>query len=71
MYMHTGLQNLQQKLSMLASTSFQKEEPFLDVPFSVEEVVCILQKKLKLKKASELDDLTTEHLRYGGPTIAI
>ena len=71
MSMHTGLQDLQQKLLMLASSSFQKEEPFSDVPFSVEEVLCILQKKMKLKKASGLDDLTTEHLRYGGPTIAI
>ena len=43
-YMHTGLQDLQQKLSMLTSESFQKEEPFLKVPFSVEEVECILQK---------------------------
>ena len=32
--------------------------------------LCILQ-KMKLKKASGLDDLTTGHLRYGGPTIII
>ena len=41
------------------------------MPFSVEEVECILQKKMKLKKASGPDDLTTERLRYGGSTIAI
>ena len=64
-YVHTDIQDVQQKLSMLASKSFQKEEPFLDVPFSVEEVECILQ-KMKMKKASGPDDLTTKHLRYGG-----
>ena len=36
----------------------------------IEEVVCILQ-KMKMKNASGPDDLTTEYLRYGGPTIAI
>lgn len=69
--MHADLQDLQQKLSMLASASLQKEKLFLDVPFSVEEVECTLQKKMKLKKASGPDDLTIEHLRYGGPTVAI
>ena len=69
--LHPGLQELQQKMATLSSTSFQKEETFLDVPFTEEEVECILQKKMKLKKASGPDDLTTEHLRYGGQVIVV
>ena len=66
--LHPGLQELQQKMATLSSASFQKVETFLDVPFTEEEVECTLQKKMKLKKAFGPDDLTTEHLRYGGQT---
>ena len=70
--MHEGLQELQQNnMTTLATASFQKEELFLDVPFTVEEVECTLLKRMKLKKSSGPDDLTTEHLRYGGSTIVV
>ena len=65
------LQELQTELSSLATTSYQREEHFLDVPFSVEEVEHILGNKMKLGKASGPDSLMTEHLRYGGPTITL
>ena len=34
-----------------------------------EDVSRLLQKRMKLKKSAGPDDLTTEHLRYGGLTI--
>jgi hypothetical protein len=57
----------------LASESHQKEDLFLDIPFTVEEVKCALQKKMKLRKSSGPDNLTTdhEHLCYGGSTIIL
>ena len=70
-HMHEGLQELQLELASLASESYQKEEPFLDIPFTADEVKCILQKKLKLRKSSGPDDLTTEHLWYGGPSVIL
>ena len=54
----------------LLSTSFQKEEMFLDVGFGAEEVrdtVC----RMKIKKSAGLDNLTAEHLKYGGNCIII
>lgn len=42
---------------------------FLDVPLSVEEVECIWI--AEEDEAEETDDLTMEHLCYGGPTSAI
>ena len=53
----------------MASASYQRKETFLDVPFSVEEVEHILHNRMKLRKASGPDGLTTEHLRYGGPAV--
>ena len=70
-HMHEGLQELQLELASLASESYQKEELFLDIPFTIEEVESILQKKMKLRKASGPDDLTTEHLCYGGSAIIL
>ena len=60
------LQELQTELLSLATTSYQREEHFLDVPFSVEEVEHILG-----NWASGPDSLMTEHLRYGGPSITL
>ena len=47
------------KHSSLLSATFQKEEVFLDVTV----------KKMKLKKAAGPDNLTAEHLKFGGQTI--
>ena len=65
----TGLQESQTELTSLASASYQREETFLDVPFSVEEVEHILHNRMKLRKASGPDGVTTEHIRYGGPAV--
>ena len=52
----------------MLSASFKKEEVFLDVPFSTEEVEHAV-KLMKLKKSAGPDDLTAEHLKYGGRSI--
>ena len=49
----------------LISATFQKEEAFLDVPFTTQEV----EHAVKLKKSAGPDNLITEHLRYGGRPI--
>lgn len=49
----------------LLSTSFQKEEVFVDVPFSSEEAV----HKMKLEKSAGPDKLSAEHLKHGGHNI--
>ena len=54
--------------SPLLSATFQKEEVFLDVPFSTEEVEHTVN-KMKLKKSAGPDNLTAEHLKFGGQTI--
>ena len=61
---------LNQKLSSLFSSTFHKEEYFLDVPFSNGEIALAVH-KIKLKKSAGPDDLTTEHIRYGGPAIVM
>ena len=54
----------------LLSTSFQKEEVFLDVAFNTEEVDHAVN-KLKIKKSAGPDNLTAEHLKYGGNSIIV
>ena len=54
----------------LLSTSFQKEEVFLDVAFNTEEIDHAVN-KLKIKKSAGLDNLTAEHLKYGGNSIIV
>ena len=66
-----ALQNLHDNLASLVSESFQKEEQFLDIPFSVEEVEHILHHNMKLRKAPGPDNLMTEHLHYGGPSVIL
>ena len=56
--------------STLLSGTFQKEEVFLDVPFSIEEVEHTVY-KMKLKKSAGPDNLTAEHLKFGGQSIII
>ena len=70
MDLQPALQELQTELSSLATTSYQREEHFMDVPFSVEEVEHILGNKMKLGKASGPNSLMTEHLRNWGPASA-
>ena len=70
MDLQPALQELQTELSSLFTTSYQREEHFLDVPFSVEEVEHILGNKMKLRKASGPNSLMTEHLRNWGPASA-
>ena len=53
---------MEQSTSLL-SESFQKEEAFLDVPFTIEEVEHAVN-RLKLKKSAGPDNLTAEHLKY-------
>ena len=52
------------------SSTFHKEEYFLDVPFSNGEIAHAVH-KIKLKKSAGPDDLTTEHIRYGRPAIVM
>ena len=58
-------------MTEIRSTSFYREETFLDMPFTEEEVQQIVERKMKLGKASGLDGLTAEHIRHGGHTIII
>ena len=69
-YAEPELMSLKQQLPSLISSSFEKEEHFLDVPFTQEEVDFAIQ-KLKLNKPSGPDDLTAEHLRYGEHSISL
>ena len=66
-----GLGDLEQHVTEFRSTSFHREETFLDMPFTEEEVQQIVERKMKLGKASGLDGLTAEHIRYGGHTIIV
>lgn len=54
----------------LLSESFQKQEVFLDVPFTTEEVHHAVN-NMKLKKSAGSDDITAEHLKYGGETVTV
>ena len=54
--------------STLLSATFQKVDVFLDVPFSTEEVEHTVN-KMKLKKSAGPDNLTAEHLKFGGQAI--
>ena len=56
------------KSPTLLSATFQKQEVFLDIPFSTEEVEYTVN-KMKLKKSAGQDNLTAEHLKFGGQTI--
>ena len=60
-----ALEELFRQSTSLLSSSFQKEEVFLDVPFTSEEVEHAVR-KMKLKKSAGPDNLSAEHLRYGG-----
>ena len=53
---------MEQSTSLL-SESFQKEEAFFDVPFTIEEVEHAVN-RIKLKKSAGPDILTAEHLKY-------
>lgn len=65
---NSALQESVRQTSTLLSATFQKEEVFLDVPFSTEEVEHTVN-KLKLKKSAGPDNLTAEHLKLGGQAI--
>ena len=54
----------------LLTESFQEEEVFLDVPFSAEEVYHAVN-IVMLKKSAGPDDITAEHLMYGGETVIV
>ena len=56
--------------STLLSATCQKEEVFPEVPFSTEEVGHTVH-KMKLKKSAGPDNLTAEHLKFGGQSIII
>ena len=52
----------------LLSTSFQKEEFFLDVAFTTEQVEATVN-KMKVNKSAGPDNLMAEHVKYGGKLI--
>lgn len=58
---------MKQSTSLLSAT-FHKEEVFLDILFNNNEVEHAVN-KMKLKKSAGPDDLTAEHLKYGGQSI--
>ena len=60
---------IKQSITLL-SESFQKEEVFLNVPFTVEEVHHAVN-NMKLKKSAGPDEITAEHLKNGGETVAV
>ena len=65
------LGDLQQLVTELRSTSFHREDTFLDIPVTEVEVQQIAERKMKLRKASGLDGLTAEHIQYSGHTIIV
>ena len=52
----------------MLSSSFQKEELFLDFPFSTDEATLAIN-RMKLKKFPGPDNLTSEHFRFSGHSI--
>ena len=66
-----GLGDLEQHVTELRFTSFHREKSFLDIPTTEKEVQQIVDRKMKLRKASRLDGLTAEHIQYGGHTIIV
>ena len=56
--------------TILLSESFQKEEIFLDVPFTAQEVYHAVN-IMKLNKSADPDNITAEHLRYGGKMVIV
>ena len=63
---NTPLEEQMRPSASLISATFQKEEAFLDVPFTTQEV----EHAVKLKKSAGPDNLIAEHLRYGGRPIS-
>ena len=59
-----------EQCTSLLSASYQKEEVFLDIGFSTEEVISAVT-KMKIKKSAGEDGLTAEHLKYGGNCIIV
>ena len=64
------IQELLKQLTTLLSETFQEEEVFLDVPFTIEEVGKAVN-RMKLMKSAGPDDLMAEHLKYGGHSIVM
>ena len=60
-----GLQQLKKKIDDLATGFLSNEEYILDVPFTLEEVACAVN-KLKSGKASGPDGISAEHLKLDG-----
>ncbi len=58
------------ELSNLASVSHLNCDDIVDDDFSVEEIELAL-KRLKCSKAGGIDGLQTEHLKFGGPCLAL
>ena len=50
-------------------SSFQKEELFLDFPFSTDEVALCHKYRMKLKKSPSPDNLTYEHFCFSGHSV--
>ena len=63
-----GLQQLDKKMDDLATASFSNEEYILDVPFTLDEVVCAV-KKLEPGKACGPEGISAEHLKWGGDSL--
>ena len=61
-------EGLQQESTSMLSSSFQKEELFLDCPFSTDEVALAIN-RMKLKKSPGPDNLTSEHFRFSGYSV--
>ena len=59
-----------EQCTSLLSASYQKEEVFLDIGFSTEEVISAVT-KMKIKKSAGEDGLTAKHLKYGGNCIIV
>ena len=61
------IKELLKELTTLLSVAFQKEEVFLDVPFTIEEVGNAVNRMKLIKSA----DLMAEYLKYGGRSIVM
>ena len=63
-----GLQKLDKKMDDLATASISNKENILDVPFTLEEVVCAMN-MLKPGKAWSSEGISAQHLKWGGDSL--
>ena len=62
------LQLLKDSVDSLHASSLGNKEPFLDIPFSAEEIENVIR-RMKLRKSAGPNQLVAVHLRFGGSSL--